>query len=91
MSKFLKYHFHKFSDNHGKNISRQQKIPPPPQNNVVSRIKNVGQHCNGGWGNLVHFLGTFPIIFSPIVEFVTFSSKFDFDFSAFDRLVQYLE
>lgn len=26
-------------------------------------IKNLGQHCKGGWGNLVHFLGTCTIIF----------------------------
>ena len=34
-----------------------------PQNNVVSRIKNLGQHCKGGWGKVVHFLGTCSIIF----------------------------
>ena len=34
-----------------------------PQTSVVSRIKNLGQNCKGGWGNLVHFLGTCPIIF----------------------------
>ena len=34
-----------------------------PQNNALSRIKNLGQHCKGGWVNLVYFLGTSPIIF----------------------------
>ena len=63
MSKFLKYYFQNFSENHLGIYADNTRLFPLPQNNVVSRIKNLGQNSKGGWGNIVHFLGTCPIIF----------------------------
>ena len=79
MSKFLKHYFHKFSDNHGNSLDKREFLPLP-QNNVLSRIKNLGQHCKGEWGNLVHSLSTCPIIFFTIVDLFssTLSSSFNY-------------
>ena len=38
-----------------------------PQKNVMRRIKNLWQYYKRRWGNLVHFSGTCPAIFSTIV------------------------